>query len=92
MLTGTVTSVAFLGVHYEIIVDIGGFKWMIQTTDEHFVGDKVGLYIEPDAIHIMKNQSIRDFTAIIPLTVRKLTTSPMLSRRNSREQNPSATS
>ena len=54
MLTGTVTSVAFLGVHYEIIVDIGGFKWMIQTTDECFVGDKVGLYIEPDAIHIMK--------------------------------------
>ncbi len=53
-LTGVVTSVAFLGVHYEIIVDIGGFKWMIQTTDEHFVGDNVGLYIEPDAIHIMK--------------------------------------
>jgi len=54
MLTGIVTSVSFLGVHYEIIVDIGGFKWMIQTTDEHFVDDKVGLYIEPDAIHIMK--------------------------------------
>ncbi len=54
MLTGVVTSVSFLGVHYEIIVDIGGFKWMIQTTDENFVGDKVGLYIEPDAIHIMK--------------------------------------
>ena len=53
-LTGVVTSVAFLGVHYEIIVDIGGFKWMIQTTDEHFVDDKVGLFIEPDAIHIMK--------------------------------------
>ena len=41
-------------LHFEIIVDIGGFKWMIQTTDEHFVDDKVGLYIEPDAIHIMK--------------------------------------
>ena len=54
MLTGTVTSVDFLGVHYEIIVDIGGFKWMIQTTDEHKVGEEVGLYIEPDAIHIMK--------------------------------------
>ncbi len=54
MLTGIVTSVSFLGVHYEIIVDIGGFKWMIQTTDEHFVDDKVGLFIEPDAIHIMK--------------------------------------
>ncbi len=54
MLKGVVTSVAFLGVHYEIIVDIGGFKWMIQTTDEHSVGETVGLYIEPDAIHIMK--------------------------------------
>ncbi len=54
MLRGVVTSVDFLGVHYEIIVDIGGFKWMIQTTDERFVGDNVGLYIEPDAIHIMK--------------------------------------
>ena len=54
MLKGIVTSVDFLGVHYEIIVDIGGFKWMIQTTDECFVGDNVGLCIEPDAIHIMK--------------------------------------
>lgn len=54
MLTGTVTSVTFLGVHYEIIVDIGGFKWMIQTTDEHKVNEVVGLFIEPDAIHIMK--------------------------------------
>ena len=54
MLEGEVTSVTFLGVHYEIIVDINNFKWMIQTTDKHEVGETVGLYIEPDAIHIMK--------------------------------------
>lgn len=54
MLTGVVTSVTFKGVHYEIIVDIGGFKWMIQTTDFVGEGEKIGLYIEPDAIHIMK--------------------------------------
>ncbi len=54
MLEGVVTSVTFLGVHYEIIVDINNFKWMIQTTDCHEVGETVGLYIEPDAIHIMK--------------------------------------
>ncbi len=54
MLTGTVTSVTFKGVHYEIIVDIGGFLWMIQSTDIQYVGDKIGLLIEPDAIHIMK--------------------------------------
>ncbi len=53
MLTGTVTSVTFMGVHYEIIIDIDGFKWMVQTTDEHHVDDSVGLVIEPDAIHIM---------------------------------------
>ncbi len=54
MLKGVVTSVTFKGVHFEIIVDIGGFKWMIQTTDYQPVGAKIGLYIEPDAIHIMK--------------------------------------
>ena len=54
MLRGVVTSVTFLGVHYEIIVDINGFKWMIQTTDFVDVDEHIGLYIEPDAIHIMK--------------------------------------
>ena len=54
MLRGIVTSVTFMGVHYEVIVDIGGFKWMIQTTDFVDVDEHIGLYIEPDAIHIMK--------------------------------------
>ena len=54
MLRGTVTGVTFKGVHWEIIVDIGGFKWMIQTTDYVAMGANIGLYIEPDAIHIMK--------------------------------------
>ena len=54
MLTGKVTSVTFKGVHYEIIVDIGGFKWMIQTTDYVAPEANIGLYIEPDAIHVMK--------------------------------------
>ena len=53
-LTGVVTSVTFMGVHYEIIVDVGGFKWMIQTTVFVDVDEHIGLYIEPDAIHIMK--------------------------------------
>lgn len=54
MISGTVTSVTFKGVHYEIIVDIGGFKWMIQSTDYQKVGDVIGLLIKPDEIHIMK--------------------------------------
>lgn len=54
-LTGTVTSVTFKGVHFEILVDVDGFIWMIQTTQENIcVGQTIGMYIEPDAIHIMK--------------------------------------
>ena len=54
MLKGTVTGVTFKGVHWEIIVDIKGFKWMIQTTDYCAPDSEIGLYIEPDAIHVMK--------------------------------------
>ena len=54
MLTGKVTSVTFKGVHYEIIIDIKGFKWMIQSTDYVEPDATIGVYVEPDAIHIMK--------------------------------------
>ena len=54
MIAGTITSVTIRGVHFEFIIDVCGFKWMIQTTDYHEVGENVGLFIEPDAIHIMK--------------------------------------
>ena len=54
VLQGLVTSVTFMGVHNEAIVDIGGFKWMIQTTDPVEEGSHIGISLEPDAIHIMK--------------------------------------
>ena len=54
MLRGLVTGVTFKGVHYEIIVDVGGFKWMIQSTDYVAEGQTIGLSIDPDAIHVMK--------------------------------------
>ena len=54
MISGTVTNVTFKGVHYEIIVDVQGFKWMIQTTDFAAEGDEIGLLIKPDEIHVMK--------------------------------------
>ena len=54
MLTGLVTAVTFKGVHYEIIVDIKGFKWMIQSTDYVAPNEHIGLFIEPEAIHVMK--------------------------------------
>ncbi|PNZ42221.1 ABC transporter ATP-binding protein [Staphylococcus simulans] len=49
-----VKSTLFRGVHYEVTCqDQEGYEWMIQTTKKAKVGDTVGLYFEPDAIHIM---------------------------------------
>ena len=60
MLTGKVTSVTFKGVHWEIIVYIDNFKWRIQTTDYVAPDAEIGVYIEPDAIHIMKKSEYSD--------------------------------
>ncbi len=54
MLNGTVSSVTFKGDYYEIIVDVQGFKWMLETSDYAAPDTTIGLYIEPEAIHVMK--------------------------------------
>ena len=56
-LRGTVTSVTFKGVHYDIIVDFYGFKWLIQTTDFCPVDSRIGIKIDPDGIHVMKKSA-----------------------------------
>ena len=54
MLKGTVSSVTFKGDYYEIIVDVRGFMWMLETSDYVAPGETIGLDIEPEAIHVMK--------------------------------------
>ena len=53
-LVGTVLSIVFMGVHYEIMVETEHFTWMIQTIENQQVGDQVGLVMTPDDIHIMR--------------------------------------
>lgn len=53
LITGEVTAVTFKGVHYEMIVDVAGFKWMIQSTSCRGVGDRIGLDLTPEDIHVM---------------------------------------
>lgn len=60
MLTGTVFSVTFKGDYYEIIVDVAGFKWMLETSDFVGVDERIGLHIEPEAIHVMKRSKFSD--------------------------------
>ncbi|MBQ7816983.1 MAG: ABC transporter ATP-binding protein, partial [Oscillospiraceae bacterium] len=52
-LRGTVTSIVFKGVHYEIMVQSKYRQYMIHTTDYHDVGKDVGLTFGPEDIHVM---------------------------------------
>lgn len=52
-ISGEVTNVTFKGVHYEIIVDVDGFKWMIQSTEFEKEGSKIGMLMTPYDIHVM---------------------------------------
>ena len=52
-LHGVVTSVLFMGVHYEFTVDCDGRIFKVHSTDFVPVGETVGIEVLPDAIHIM---------------------------------------
>ncbi len=66
-ISGKVTSVTFKGVHNEIIVDVDGFKWMIQTTETQKEDDDIGMIIDPGDIHIMRksvySSEVGDYSA-----------------------------
>lgn len=57
MLNGTVTSVIFKGVHYEIEVNVNSEKWLIHNIKHVEVGENIGIDIYPDDIHIMRKAS-----------------------------------
>ena len=60
MLTGVVSGVTFKGDYYEIIADVAGFMWMIETSDYVGAGETIGLKLDPDAIHVMKRSKFSD--------------------------------
>ncbi len=53
IIRGVVTSVIFKGVHYEIAVQSGKNEIVVQSTRKAELNTQVGLYIEPEGIHIM---------------------------------------
>ena len=54
MLTGVVESVIFKGVHYEMMIVSGDYKWKVQSTTMQPAGTRVGMTIVPFNIHIMR--------------------------------------
>ncbi|MDO5132201.1 MAG: polyamine ABC transporter ATP-binding protein [Eubacteriales bacterium] len=52
-INGVVDSVIFKGIHYEITVLSGRNEIVIQTVHSAKAGDRVGLRVDPENIHIM---------------------------------------
>ena len=58
-INGTVESIVFKGVHYEILVrSDNGIVWMVHNVDPVKVGQRVGLYVDPDDIQIMRRSEL----------------------------------
>ena len=55
-LTGVIESVIFKGVHYEMVADGCGYKWLIHSTTAAEVGSVIGMRLDPEDIHIMKRE------------------------------------
>jgi len=52
---GTIISKLFIGVHYEMLVqsEHGKVEWLLQNYDQHDVGEKIGMKVDPENIQIM---------------------------------------
>lgn len=53
-ISGIVESAIFKGVHYEMILDAHGYKWIIHSTTRQEPGTEIGIAISKEDIHIMK--------------------------------------
>ena len=58
MLKGVVKSCLFKGVHYEIMIDVDGIDYMAHSTLSKEEGEKVGINIIPDNIHVMRKGEV----------------------------------
>ncbi|HOL85093.1 MAG TPA: ABC transporter ATP-binding protein, partial [Thermoclostridium caenicola] len=56
MLQGTVTSVVFKGVHYEMLIENEFREYMVHRTMMFPEGSRVGMNIQPHDIHVMKRE------------------------------------
>ena len=64
VMTGTVTSLIFKGVHYELDVMANGYEWLVPTTKHVPVGTKVGISVTPFNIQIMHKPESSDEKAV----------------------------
>lgn len=71
IMCGVVTSVIFKGVHYEMMISAEGIEWKAQATTYADIGEKVGMKITPNDIHVMRSEKTE-----IPLTTENMPVTP----------------
>ncbi len=64
IMDGVVTSNVFIGVHYEMCIEAGGFEWLAQNTRSYPVGERVSISVTPENIQIMNKPQSEDEEAI----------------------------
>ncbi|WP_130807285.1 spermidine/putrescine ABC transporter ATP-binding protein [Senegalia massiliensis] len=55
-LIGTVKSVIFKGVHYEMIIKENEREWLVHSTLKQDVDTQIGIYFGPEDIHVMHKE------------------------------------
>ncbi len=65
IIKGTVTSLLFKGVHYEMEVNACGHEWLVHSTDLSPVGSEVGIWVDPFDIQIMNKPESEDEEAAL---------------------------
>ncbi len=58
ILSGEITGCMFRGVHYEMTCMAGGYELILHNTVEYKPGRKIGLYVDPENIQIMKKRFV----------------------------------
>jgi ABC-type spermidine/putrescine transport systems, ATPase components len=59
-ISGLCTSSVFMGVHYDIrLTDDNGFEWLVQSTRTPGEGNRTGLFVGEDCIHIMDKEEVQ---------------------------------
>ena len=63
-LDGEVIHNVFIGVHYEMEIEAGGYTWLVQNTTSYPVGTAVSLDVVPENIQIMHKPQSKEEEAI----------------------------
>ena len=64
ILDGVVTHNVFIGVHYEMEIEAGGYTWLAQNTTSYPVGTKVSIGVTPENIQIMHKPQSKEEEAM----------------------------